>query len=412
MCCQCPVVATCCPTSLASGELNVVTIVLVCSQHSNRAAFSLLSSSSSMEAATSTTKTEEGGGKQHRHEADTLTIPTLYQQLRLSTLPALFSPSQLDPHTFRQHFLCHNRPCMWREEHMTDQWNACQQWRVKLKTTGADAETAATATPPSLTDTASNAMSQQFQPEAVHQLLINAKRIIQASFLSAPPTTSCSPAHLPAVRSLPNFDFLLSTFGHQSQPISVSHVFPQAADASSASSTHISTAAATSPASYGSECVDMPLTQFLLNWQQQMHQRLNPQQPSAHSIPRQSLLYCKDFHLALIHPQYEAYHTPLHFQDDWMNHDKIHPVHTAPSSDIPAPTAAASSSLSATASQSDDFRFCYMGPAGTMTALHSDVYNSFSWSANVVGRKLWLMMHPHWRPILTQQSEYSTATHK
>ena len=38
-------------------------------------------------------------------------------------------------------------------------------------------------------------------------------------------------------------------------------------------------------------------------------------------------------------------------------------------------------------------------------ACRVQVYNSFSWSANVVGRKLWVLFAPEWRPILTQQSD-------
>ena len=36
-----------------------------------------------------------------------------------------------------------------------------------------------------------------------------------------------------------------------------------------------------------------------------------------------------------------------------------------------------------------DFRFVYWGPAASSTALHSDVLNTFSWSFNVVGKKMW-----------------------
>lgn len=41
-----------------------------------------------------------------------------------------------------------------------------------------------------------------------------------------------------------------------------------------------------------------------------------------------------------------------------------------------------------------DFRFCYLGPAGTFTPLHRDVYASYSWSANIVGRKMWWLFPP------------------
>jgi len=42
-----------------------------------------------------------------------------------------------------------------------------------------------------------------------------------------------------------------------------------------------------------------------------------------------------------------------------------------------------------------DFRFCYLGPAGTFTPLHRDVYASYSWSANIVGRKMWWSFPPN-----------------
>jgi hypothetical protein len=32
--------------------------------------------------------------------------------------------------------------------------------------------------------------------------------------------------------------------------------------------------------------------------------------------------------------------------------------------------------------------------AGTWTPLHADVFRSYSWSANVCGRKLWLFLEP------------------
>ncbi|KAG0459928.1 hypothetical protein HPP92_023056 [Vanilla planifolia] len=41
-----------------------------------------------------------------------------------------------------------------------------------------------------------------------------------------------------------------------------------------------------------------------------------------------------------------------------------------------------------------DYRFVYMGPKGTWTPLHADVFRSYSWSANVCGRKYWLFLSP------------------
>lgn len=42
----------------------------------------------------------------------------------------------------------------------------------------------------------------------------------------------------------------------------------------------------------------------------------------------------------------------------------------------------------------NDFRFVYWGPDRSFTALHSDVLNTFSWSFNVVGKKLWTFYVP------------------
>lgn len=41
-----------------------------------------------------------------------------------------------------------------------------------------------------------------------------------------------------------------------------------------------------------------------------------------------------------------------------------------------------------------DHRFVYIGMEGSRTPLHADVLRSFSWSANVSGRKLWVLLPP------------------
>lgn len=43
---------------------------------------------------------------------------------------------------------------------------------------------------------------------------------------------------------------------------------------------------------------------------------------------------------------------------------------------------------------SSDYRFTYVGPAGTFTPFHRDVFGSYSWSANVLGRKRWWLVKP------------------
>ena len=87
----------------------------------------------------------------------------------------------------------------------------------------------------------------------------------------------------------------------------------------------------------------------------------------------QPLLYVKDWHLARWVSRNPAiqpfYTTPYLFADDWLNY------HYCNFTD-------------------DDFRFVYLGIQGTSTPFHKDVYDSYSWSTNVIGRKLWTFWAP------------------
>lgn len=82
-------------------------------------------------------------------------------------------------------------------------------------------------------------------------------------------------------------------------------------------------------------------------------------------------LYLKDFHFNRNFPDYEAYKTPEYFTSDWMNEfwDQRDDVQ-------------------------DDYRFVYMGPKGSWTPFHADVFRSFSWSANICGKKKWILYPP------------------
>ena len=86
------------------------------------------------------------------------------------------------------------------------------------------------------------------------------------------------------------------------------------------------------------------------------------------------LLYVKDWHLARwvsSNPAMQPFYTTPHlFADDWLNY------HYCTFTD-------------------DDFRFVYLGIQGTFTPFHKDVYDSYSWSTNVVGRKLWTFWAPN-----------------
>lgn len=87
----------------------------------------------------------------------------------------------------------------------------------------------------------------------------------------------------------------------------------------------------------------------------------------------QPLLYIKDWHLARSVSRSRAlepfYTTPYLFADDWLNY------HYCNFTD-------------------DDFRFVYLGVQGTSTPFHKDVYDSYSWSTNVIGRKSWTFWAP------------------
>ncbi|KZS11416.1 putative JmjC domain-containing protein 4 [Daphnia magna] len=87
-------------------------------------------------------------------------------------------------------------------------------------------------------------------------------------------------------------------------------------------------------------------------------------------------LYLKDWHLFKHFPgSTSMYETPIYFAIDWLNEYWIQ-------------------------GNQDDYRFVYIGPKGSWTPLHADVYGSFSWSANVVGKKRWIFLPPGEEVIL------------
>ncbi|KAK8854494.1 hypothetical protein IAR55_003232 [Kwoniella newhampshirensis] len=99
-------------------------------------------------------------------------------------------------------------------------------------------------------------------------------------------------------------------------------------------------------------------------------------------------MYVKDWHLmAEIEGEgrgvEEIYEVPECLRDDWLN-----PPYT------PSPRPPSSGRSKSTSASTSDFRFTYLGPALTYTPLHRDVYGSYSWSANIVGRKIWWLFPP------------------
>ncbi|XP_056276862.1 2-oxoglutarate and iron-dependent oxygenase JMJD4 isoform X1 [Pseudoliparis swirei] len=114
----------------------------------------------------------------------------------------------------------------------------------------------------------------------------------------------------------------------------------------------------------------MPFKEFIQYWKEYIQ--------NGHSSPK-GCLYLKDWHMARDFPEHNVYTTPVFFSSDWLNEywDTI---------------------------EVDDYRFVYMGPKGSWTPFHADVFRSYSWSANICGRKKWLLYPPG-------QEEFLRDTH-
>ncbi|KAK4804295.1 hypothetical protein SAY86_004112 [Trapa natans] len=126
--------------------------------------------------------------------------------------------------------------------------------------------------------------------------------------------------------------------------------------------------------------VEMSVSEFV-------HQWLNCQEGGHTDISlseRNAVLYLKDWHFVKEYPEYTAYMTPLLFRDDWLNlYLDYYRMHKDPDTFKETNEVCCS-----------DYRFVYMGAKGSWTPLHADVFRSYSWSANVCGKKQWLFLPP------------------
>ncbi|XP_019243640.1 PREDICTED: jmjC domain-containing protein 4 isoform X2 [Nicotiana attenuata] len=125
--------------------------------------------------------------------------------------------------------------------------------------------------------------------------------------------------------------------------------------------------------------IEMTVSEFVDHW---LHLSSADNGDNSDSgVAGRSLLYLKDWHFVKEYPEYIAYRTPLDFSDDWLNFylDKFR-MHNDPD------TYSERNEISCS-----DYRFVYMGAKGTWTPLHADVFRSYSWSANVCGKKQWNM---------------------
>ncbi|KAK0091736.1 hypothetical protein PV326_002771 [Microctonus aethiopoides] len=106
----------------------------------------------------------------------------------------------------------------------------------------------------------------------------------------------------------------------------------------------------------------MSIEKFMDYWQEYKNKNYPGDMP---------VLYLKDWHCLRDNPNTLIYQVPKFFASDWLN--EYYLAH----SDL-----------------SDDYMFVYMGPKGSWTPLHVDVFKSYSWSANIVGKKRWLLFPP------------------
>jgi hypothetical protein len=87
-----------------------------------------------------------------------------------------------------------------------------------------------------------------------------------------------------------------------------------------------------------------------------------------------SSLYLKDWHLVSVLQDKNSNQLPLYHCPAIFDHDLLNSFQTT--------------------FCNGDYKFCYWGPPGSITARHSDVLHSFSWSFNVVGTKVWTFFSP------------------
>ena len=80
------------------------------------------------------------------------------------------------------------------------------------------------------------------------------------------------------------------------------------------------------------------------------------------------LLYLKDWHMQRLDIS-AFYQVPCFFSSDWLNEYFD-------------------------SKGEDDYRFVYIGVKNSWTPFHADVFQSYSWSANICGLKKWIFLQP------------------
>jgi len=113
------------------------------------------------------------------------------------------------------------------------------------------------------------------------------------------------------------------------------------------------------------ECVSETLLQYYEYWKSE----------------RKDSKYLKDWHFLTDNQksgnsEYFCYSVPSYFCSDWLNEWLLN------------------RKLNNSTDARLDYKFVYIGPKDSFTPFHSDVFGSFSWSANVVGIKDWIFLPP------------------
>ncbi|XP_071448147.1 2-oxoglutarate and iron-dependent oxygenase JMJD4 [Hetaerina americana] len=139
---------------------------------------------------------------------------------------------------------------------------------------------------------------------------------------------------------LPNFEYLRENFGETIAPV-----------------------ANCNENYFGSQKkTDMSISDFLRYWEEFISKNYPADMP---------VLYLKDWHMKRNYQGSNYYQVPSYFTSDWLNE------FWTQRGDV-----------------CDDYRFVYMGPQGSWTPKHEDVFSSYSWSANIVGKKRWVFYPP------------------
>ncbi|CAG0918410.1 unnamed protein product [Notodromas monacha] len=102
------------------------------------------------------------------------------------------------------------------------------------------------------------------------------------------------------------------------------------------------------------------------------------------ALENRKMLYLKDWHFTKDFPGENVYSVPDYFKSDWLNEYWEKELKCE-----------------------DNYKFVYFGPSGSWTPLHADVFRSFSWSANVCGKKKWLLLVPGEEEKLDESQKHS-----